>query len=293
MSEITGKAKRYDGTPIDYVSLFDWQSGDCIARVVPDAQGNWSHEHFADLSCGITYVADGCEPITHGEYFFEHIGGDYWLNTVLLLKLDGSAADATGKCVLTPVGTGVSFASGRFGSALKLAPLSSTNPSGLLESTVSNPELSLDAGDFTIELFVNPSAKTTQNDQVLLSFFKTHNYAGWQLLLSGLKLNAYKYDNGGSTFLKSANALTTDAWHHVAWCRKSGVSTLYINGVATSSATDSSNYSSKDIELSIGYQEYGAARYPFTGLLDEIRITKGVARYKADFTPPDAPFKVG
>lgn len=70
MSKIEGKAKRYNGSPVDYVLLFDWLTGDRIGKSVPDAAGNWQYEHFTNLNCGITYVADGCEPITHGAYQF-------------------------------------------------------------------------------------------------------------------------------------------------------------------------------------------------------------------------------
>lgn len=70
MSKIEGKAKRYDGTPVDYVLIFDWLTGSFISKRVPDAAGNWSYDYFADLDCGITYVANGCEPITHGAYQF-------------------------------------------------------------------------------------------------------------------------------------------------------------------------------------------------------------------------------
>lgn len=70
MSVIEGKAKRYDGTAIDYVLLFDWASGGYVGKSVPDAAGNWRYEYVNDLNVGITYVADGCEPITHGAYQF-------------------------------------------------------------------------------------------------------------------------------------------------------------------------------------------------------------------------------
>lgn len=72
MSKIRGKAKRYDGAPIDYVSLFNWSDGKCIAQVVPDLAGNWVYDYFKDLNIGITYVSNGCEPITHGAYDFAY-----------------------------------------------------------------------------------------------------------------------------------------------------------------------------------------------------------------------------
>lgn len=68
MTWLRGKAKKYDGSPIDYVSIFNWPTGECIAQVQPDEMGDWKYDYYTDLNIGITYVADGCEPITHGAY---------------------------------------------------------------------------------------------------------------------------------------------------------------------------------------------------------------------------------
>lgn len=68
MATITGRAKRFDGLPVDYVLLFQWKTGKCLARRVPDSAGNWSFDYDTNLIVGITYVSDGCEPITHGAY---------------------------------------------------------------------------------------------------------------------------------------------------------------------------------------------------------------------------------
>lgn len=67
---ITGRAKKFDGTAIDYVSIFNWSDGTCIAQVIPDAAGNWQYIYNTNIRVGLTYVADGCEPITHGAYDF-------------------------------------------------------------------------------------------------------------------------------------------------------------------------------------------------------------------------------
>lgn len=72
MSVVKGKAKRFNGTPIDYVLLFDWATGARIGKSVPDNLGNWRFYYQSNLKCGITYVADGCEPISHGAYDLTH-----------------------------------------------------------------------------------------------------------------------------------------------------------------------------------------------------------------------------
>lgn len=70
MATINGRAKRYDGTAIDYVSIFQWKTGKCLAQIKPDSAGNWSFDYDTNLIVGVTYIADGCEPLTHGSYEF-------------------------------------------------------------------------------------------------------------------------------------------------------------------------------------------------------------------------------
>lgn len=67
-NKITGRAKKYNGTAIDYVSIFKWSDGKCIAQVIPDSSGIWEYVYPRNENIGITYVANGCEPITHGAY---------------------------------------------------------------------------------------------------------------------------------------------------------------------------------------------------------------------------------
>lgn len=73
MSTLQGNAKKYSGAAIDYVLIFDWVTGEHIGKAVPNSSGVWTFDYFSNLLCGITYVADGCEPITHGSYSFEHV----------------------------------------------------------------------------------------------------------------------------------------------------------------------------------------------------------------------------
>lgn len=70
MAIMTGRAKRYDGTAIDYVLIFQWKTGRCLGKSIPNSAGIWSFEYNTNLIVGITYVADGCEPISHGPYEF-------------------------------------------------------------------------------------------------------------------------------------------------------------------------------------------------------------------------------
>lgn len=83
MSTLQGNAKKYDGTRIDYVLIFNWLDGEIIGTAVPNAAGVWTFNYYADMVVGITYVADGCEPITHGAYSFAAEGS---ITGYLILK---------------------------------------------------------------------------------------------------------------------------------------------------------------------------------------------------------------
>lgn len=88
-NRVEGRAKKFNGAAIDYVSIFDWGDGKCIDQITPDASGIWQYNYAKNLVVGITYVANGCEPITHGPYTFEYIGNQI-SSGFLLLKLAGS-----------------------------------------------------------------------------------------------------------------------------------------------------------------------------------------------------------
>lgn len=89
---ITGRAKKHDGTAIDYVSIFNWSDGKCIAQVTPDASGVWSYGYDRALSVGVTYIANGCEPITHGPYDFNYVSG-IPSDTILHYDFNGDLLD--------------------------------------------------------------------------------------------------------------------------------------------------------------------------------------------------------
>lgn len=89
--------------------------------------------------------------------------------------------------------------------------------------------------------------------------------------------------NGGN--FKTANGvLTQDTWHHVAVVREgtgTDQSKIYIDGTLEATGTLGDNYTDSSFEIG------GNSTY-YTGYLSDVRITKGLARYTANFTPPSA-----
>jgi hypothetical protein len=72
--------------------------------------------------------------------------------------------------------------------------------------------------------------------------------------------------------------------------RSGSTVTYYLNGV--SDATFTTSFSQGVTGMTIGARYTGATEY-VAGYIDELRITKGVARYTTTFTVPDQAFPNG
>jgi hypothetical protein len=78
----------------------------------------------------------------------------------------------------------------------------------------------------------------------------------------------------------------TNTWGHYAIVRGSDNHwDLYYNGTSLGHKTNDATIDNEGATLYIGINS--AAGEPLNGLLDNIRISKGVARYTAAFNPPD------
>ncbi len=80
-------------------------------------------------------------------------------------------------------------------------------------------------------------------------------------------------------------------WHHIAIVRNGNAFAMYIDGSQVASGTHAGNCGSSTRNLMIGDNlGNNVGDRNLLAKLDEIRITKGAARYLANFTPPTAPF---
>ena len=98
------------------------------------------------------------------------------------------------------------------------------------------------------------------------------------------KLKIFK--SGGFSSATSG-ALTLNAWNHVAIANISGTFKFFINGTLDATTTTIPSVTSGG--LVIGKNSDGASGY-FVGHMEEIRVSKGIARWTANFTPPTAEY---
>jgi hypothetical protein len=146
-------------------------------------------------------------------------------------------------------------------------------------------------GAFTIEGWFN----TTDTSQVTLMEKKT-NGATYDYIIylnnpSQGKIQVY-FNGIEDTGLVSSGTFSTSTWNHFALVRSGTTLTLYLNGVSQGSSTSSSAATFRNTNnIWIGVDDNNPKRFYYTGYVDDIRITKGYARYSGNFTPPTSALK--
>jgi hypothetical protein len=154
----------------------------------------------------------------------------------------------------------------------------------------SNIVLDFGTGDFTIELWVYFNALTS--NRIILDRWITGNANSWQLYWRSTGTSLTFLVGASTVLLQDSNAsrITTGQWYHVAVTRASATNRMFIDGVQVASATNSTSLTSA-LPLCVGMQ-YSTSTNDFSGYMDDIRITKGYARYTTNFTPPIAALQI-
>ena len=141
----------------------------------------------------------------------------------------------------------------------------------------SNTAFAFGTGDFTVEAWVY---HTGNINEAILSFNSFH-------FLYGISGQLRFFNATSPSVIDATVSYIDNAWTHVAAVRSGTTVTLYQNGVNVGSGTSSVNYAN-DQNVNVG-SYVGTASF-WEGYIDDLRVTKGVARYTANFTPPTAPF---
>jgi hypothetical protein len=142
------------------------------------------------------------------------------------------------------------------------------------------PNISL-SGNFTIEAWVYQTNAGQNAPQLCIG--DAANSGGILLYISTGQQLSY-FINGGSG---ASGTATINTWHHIAVVRSGSTITTYLNGVAQNIVTTSTTFSGVPY---FGAGLYSSVLYYGAGYMDDLRITKGYARYTANFSVPTAAF---
>ena len=147
--------------------------------------------------------------------------------------------------------------------------------------TPSTPNLAFGTGDFTVEFWLYLASTLNAFAKVVM-LGTTGNC--FTIEAQGT-VNVLNITNKTSTvYFASSTALTTGTWIHVAATRASGTLRLFQNGTQVGSAANTVDFPNAG-GIYIGRSESGQET---NGYIDDLRITKGYARYTANFTAPTA-----
>lgn len=143
--------------------------------------------------------------------------------------------------------------------------------------------------DFTIEMWFRLNALFAERVMYDGRAASTNTITPFLEVTSGNRLGY----SDGITYPKIAGTtnLTTGVWYHAAVTRTGGITRLFLNGALEGSVADTTNYSIGANRPLIGASGWDSgALYEFNGWIDDLRVTKGVARYTSAFSPPTQAF---
>jgi hypothetical protein len=202
-----------------------------------------------------------------------------WNSVVLALHFDGANGSTTftdqkGNTVTPSGNASISTAQSKFGGASGYF-----DGTGDYLSIAANSGFAFGTGDFTIEAFVRPASIA----------------AGYGGIVTTLTTQSFGIYRKGAAFVFyygadriTSGAISADTWYHIELDRTGNTVTLYLDGQSVGTYILSDSLSSIN-PLRIGTNT-GATGDFFSGYIDDVRITKGVARHTANFTPPTEAF---
>jgi hypothetical protein len=151
------------------------------------------------------------------------------------------------------------------------------------------------ADEFTVEGWFRATALSSDRFICGQAGWSIGTQISWAVYVeSGQLVFYYRVASGGPNVIitSSGAGITTNTWYHFAVDKSSaGVFRLYINGVMVGTATPATQtLNNSTVAFRVGLSANNLS--DFAGHIDELRITKGVARYKSNsgFTVPTAAY---
>jgi hypothetical protein len=157
-------------------------------------------------------------------------------------------------------------------------------------TAASSPNMAFGTGDFTVEAWIYPNTLSGERGFIQTSDtaggLKTSYTTGIVILID---VSPYRLiaNVGGTNVNSGSTYISATTWTHVAITRSSGSVRMFINGILVGGPTTiTTDLTGQNVCIG-GYYSTG---YLWNGYVDDLRITKGFARYTSSFTAPTAAF---
>jgi hypothetical protein len=150
-------------------------------------------------------------------------------------------------------------------------------------------------GDFTVETWIYLTSAAGTGNQTIASFgYNNSTGTGpWGFYLNGTgPYTLYFNSTSGNKASSTTVAIPINTWTHVTYCRTGSTGRFFVNGtIVGTTISDSFTYSGTTQSLFVGIMS-DVSSAPLYGYLDDLRITKGYARYTSNFTPATSAFPI-
>lgn len=137
-------------------------------------------------------------------------------------------------------------------------------------------------GDFTVEMWIYLPVPLASSGRVLGFTNASATTVGRLQQAQDQGIQWIDASNLGGFGTGANIQLSQNTWTHVAFSRSGTTLRYFKDGVQVASGTDTSSYNTRN--FSVGGQHDDNWR--ITAYISDLRITRGVARYTANFTPP-------
>lgn len=212
-------------------------------------------------------------------------------NTKALLHFDGADAsttitDESGKTWTAYGNAQLDTAQAFFGSSSLLL-----DGNGDYIASADHADWYFGTGDFTVDCWFRFAVVDTTSTYTFFSqlgdashYYNCYYYNGgiyFQQVNGSLNINILNY----------TPTISANTWYHFAVIKVSNVYRFFINGVQFGTdATDADEVADFAGPFEVGRINIAGYYGYLNGWLDEYRVSKGIARWTTNFTPPPAPY---
>lgn len=160
-------------------------------------------------------------------------------------------------------------------------------------TTADHADWTIGTGSYTFDARVRFADLPADGDNRVL-FSQATDDSNFRVLYINNLVGAYRILFNSTQFgapMVFATTLSINTWYHIAWVKSGNDYLVFKDGVQQGTTlTDTTDLEDLTGALEIGRVNVSGGILYFNGHMDEIRISKGVARWTSNFTPPSGPY---
>jgi len=154
------------------------------------------------------------------------------------------------------------------------------------------------SGDFTIDLWIRAtSTGKTWQSTIISKILNATYYPSFAILQRNGTYNiTFSAGSSGASWgdlIENAviGTVVQNQWHHIAVVRQGSNVYTFLDGIiGSTTGIGSASLKNDSYPVLIGDGNYVSTYFP--GYMDELRISKGIARWTSNFTPESGPYTI-